>query len=253
VTAAVAAAGLLAGCTGGARGWAGAPAGGVSPVASTAPASAAPAGADPAAADLARGLLPADAFGAGATVVPVSLAELRQRLAAVPGGLGSALAGVHVDPEPCAAALQAAGADLLGVTGLAGEGARTGSGVTAEALVTGAPVASAVGSLGTLADACGTAEVTSPHGTATVGLTRVDLAAAGAPHLGDEAVAVAVTAVLTPAERAPVTVTGLVAAVRDGDRLLLLGTAAPGATPADRTAFASLLQRAYDTESDAFG
>jgi hypothetical protein len=251
VTAALAAAGLLAGCTGGSTTWAGGSAGqavAASPVASTAPA---PAGT--ASGDLARGLLPSDAFGAGAVVVPVSLEQLQQRLAALPGGLPAALSGVEVSPAGCATALEGVAAGLTGITGLAGEGARTGSGGTVEALVTGGPVATAVDTLTSLVSACPQVQVTTPHGTATVDLTAVDLTAAGAADLGDGAAAVEATAVLTPADRAPVTVSGLLAAVRDGDRLLLLGTAAPGATAPDRTSFASLLRQAYDTESHAFG
>src|SRR5438270_5981292 len=82
LAAAFAAAGLLAGCGGGAGApspaWA-APFGAASPAAATAPATTD--------SDLARGLLPADAFGPGATVMPVTLAQLQQHLAAVPGGL----------------------------------------------------------------------------------------------------------------------------------------------------------------------
>jgi hypothetical protein len=231
VTAALAAAGLLAGCTGGSgtSADAGSPLGAASPVAATAPA---PAGA--AAQDLSRGLLAADAFGPGATVRSVTLAELQQQLAAVPGGLGSALAGVQITPPACATALQGLGAGLVGITDLAGEGARTGARGTAEALVR-----STVG-------ACRQAQVTSPHGTATVTLDEVSV-----PALGDGAAAVQATAVLTPADRAPVTVSGLLGLVRDGDRLLLLGTAAPGAAAPDRASFALLLQKAFDTESSA--
>lgn len=256
VTAALATAGLLAGCAGGGASWAHGTAGqpvAASPVAASPVASSAAAPAGTTSADLARGLLPADAFGAGAVVVPVSLEQLQQRLAAVPGGLTAALAGVEVSPPACAAALQSVGAGLAGITGLAGEGARTGSGGTAEALVTGGPVDTAVDTLSSLVGTCPHVQITSPHGSAAVDLTAVDLAAAGAPDLGNGAAAVQATAVLTPADRAPVTVSGLLAAVHDGDRLLLLGTAAPGDTAPDLSSFASLLRRAYDTESHALG
>ena len=92
-------------------------------------------------------------------------------------------------------------------------------------------------------------QVTSPHGTATITLGEVTVQ----PTLGDGAAAVQATAVLTPADRAPVTVSGLLAVVRDGDRLLLLGTAAPGNTAPDRASFMLLLQKAFDTESSALG
>jgi hypothetical protein len=251
VAAALAAAGLLAGCTGGGTGAgggapAGAPPGAAAPVASTAPSPAGSAGT--AGEDLSRGLLPADAFGAGARVVPVTRAQLQQHLAAVPGGLTGALAGVQVTPPECATTLHSVGAGLAGLTDLAGEGARTVDGVTAEALLTGAPVTSAVGTLQDLARSCAHVQVTSPHGTASVTLTEVEV-----PALGDGGAAVQATAVLTPAGRAAKTVSGLLAAVRDGDRLLLLGTAAPGSTAPDHDAFTSLLQQAFDTESHALG
>jgi hypothetical protein len=242
LTAALATAGLLAGCAGGggASATGGAPPGAASPAAATAAAPAGP--------DLARGLLPAEAFGAGATVVPVSLAQLQQQLAAVPGGVTSALAGVQITPPACASALQGLGAGLVGTTGLAGEGARTGHGGTAEALVTGSGVATAAETLRTVAGACSTAQVSSPHGGATVTLTPVTV-----PALGKDAAAVEATAVLTHGDHPPVTVSGLLAAVQDGDRLVLLGTAAPGGSAPDLASFTSLLQRAYDTESHALG
>jgi hypothetical protein len=49
-----------------------------------------------------------------------------------------------------------------------------------------------------------------------------------------------------------VTVSTLLAVVQDGDRALLLGTAAPGGAP-DVTSFTTLLGKAFDTESHAFG
>jgi hypothetical protein len=246
VAAALAAAGLLAGCTGGggtsAAPDAGSPLGAASPVAATAPA---PAGAQ----DLSRGLLPAEAFGPGATVRAVTLGELQQQLAAVPGGLTGALAGVQITQPACVTALQGLGAGLVGITDLAGEGTRTGAGGTAEALVTGSSVTTAVDTLRSTVTACRQVQVTSPHGTATITLDEVTVQ----PTLGDGAAAVQATAVLTPADRAPVTVSGLLAVVRDGDRLLLLGTAAPGNTAPDRASFMLLLQKAFDTESSALG
>jgi hypothetical protein len=252
VAAALAAAGLLAGCTGGggtsAAPDAGAPLGAASPVAATAPA---PAGA--AAQDLSRGLLPAADLAPGATVQQVTLAQLQQQLAAVPGGLTRGLAGVQITPSTCATALEGLGAGLVGVSDMAGEAARTGAGGTAEGLVTGTPVATAVDTLRSTVAACRQVQVTSPHGSATVTLEEVPV-----PSLGDsaspvQATAVQATAVLTPADRAPVTVSGLLAVVRDGDRLLLLGTAAPGTAAPDRASFTSLLTKAFDTESSALG
>jgi hypothetical protein len=215
-------------------------------VAATAPA---PAGA--AAQDLSRGLLAADAFGPGATVRPVTLAQLQQQLAAVPGGLTRAFADVQITPPACAGALQGLGAGLVGITDLAGEGARTGAGGTAEALVTGTPATTAVDTLRSTVAACRQVQVTSPHGTATVTLEEVTLEKVTVPPLGDDAAAVQATAVLTPVDRAPVTVSGLLGVVRDGDRLLLLGTAAPSTAAPDRASFTSLLKLAFDTESSA--
>jgi hypothetical protein len=173
---------------------------------------------------------------------------VQQHLSAVPGGLSGALAGVQVSPSECASALTTLGASVIGVTGMAGEVARTGAVGTAEALVTGGPAATAAGTVRTLVQDCSTVQVSSPHGTAAVTLTSLEL-----PDLGDDSAAVRATAVLTPADRAPVTLTALLAVVRDADRLVLLGTATPGGSAPDSASFLSLLQRAVDTESHAFG
>jgi hypothetical protein len=244
---AVALTGLLAGCTGGtdtsgaSTVGGGAPAGIASPVASTAPA-------PTASADLARGLLPADAFGAGATVVPVTPEQVQQQLSALPGGLAGVLAGIEVSPAPCASALKTVGATLTGVTGMAGEAARTGAGGTAEALVTGGAASTTADTVRTVVRACPTVRISSSHGTADVTLSTVDL-----PALGDDAAAVQATATLTPADRAPITLTALLGVVQDADRVVLLGTATPGGAAPDTTSFVSLLHRAVDTQSHAFG
>src|SRR5687768_7192510 len=154
------------------------------------PPSAEPAAATSAGADLASGLLPAEAFGAGARVLPVSGERLsRGSLASV----GSP-ADVQITPEACTAALQAVPLQQPpAAEDVAAQVAVHGTTYTAELLAVAGPAAELVGRVPELVDQCGQVQVTSPeHGTATVDLATFDV-----PDLGDEAVGIAVTAVAT--------------------------------------------------------
>src|SRR4051812_49496829 len=96
VLASVAAAGLLAGCAGAGKG-----SGGQAAASSTSSAASSSAGSVTGSA-LTKGLLPAAAFGSQATVVGLTLEQLKQTTS----GLGAAAAGLQVSPDSCAAAVQ---------------------------------------------------------------------------------------------------------------------------------------------------
>ncbi|SNS82053.1 hypothetical protein SAMN06893096_108166 [Geodermatophilus pulveris] len=191
------------------------------------------------AADLAAGLLPADAFGPGARVLPVSGQQLLSRAAVLPAGLP---ADVQVTPEACAAVLRAlpAAAEGPAAEDVAAQVAVSGSTYTAELLAVAGPAAGLVGEVPALVGQCPQVQVTAPgHGTATVGLTAFDV-----PDLGDDSVGVAVTVAATGPDGAPVTGAGLLGLVRDGDRVLALATGDRTGAEPDRAAFTALLQQA---------
>ena len=194
--------------------------------------------------DLAAGLLPAEAFGADARVVPVSGERLSH---GAPAAVGS-LAGVQVAPEECAAALQALPVHQLPEAGdVAAQVAVQGTTYTAELLAVAGPAAELVSRVPELVDQCPQVQITSPeHGTATVDLATFDV-----PDLGDGAVGVAVTAVATEAGGAQVTVPALVGLARDGDRVVALATTDREGAEPDRTAFTALLEQAFDAQADA--
>jgi hypothetical protein len=186
-------------------------------------------------------LLPAEAFGAGARVFPVSGERLsRGWLASV----GSP-ADVQITPEACTAALQAVPLQQPpAAEDVAAQVAVHGTTYTAELLAVAGPAAELVGRVPELVDQCRQVQVTSPeHGTATVDLATFDV-----PDLGDEAVGIAVTAVATEPGGAQVTVPALVGLVRDGDRVVALATGDREGAEPDRAAFTALLEEAFDAQ-----
>jgi hypothetical protein len=195
-------------------------------------------------ADLAAGLLPAEAFGPGARVLPLSGEQL-SRGALAPVG---SLAGVQVTPEACTAALQALPVQQPpAADDVAAQVALDGTTATAELLVVAGPAAELVGRVPELVDQCPQVQVSSPeHGSATVDLATFDV-----PDLGDDAVGVAVTAVATEPGGAQVTVPALVGLVRDGDRVLALATGDRAGGEPDRAAFTALLEQAHAAQADA--
>jgi hypothetical protein len=236
---------LLTGCGGGQTGTA--------PAAATHPASAAPAAdtdaADPAAdhADgLAAGLLPADAFGDGATVMAVPLGQLRTMapLAAAP------LAGVDVQPPGCLTALQAMLPRLTAVDDAAVQVARAAGTVSVEALAGPSARVDAVGQLQQLATACSAVDVTAEqYGSAHVSVAPVALPAdSGLP---DRTTVVAITVAAAGADGRSWNGTALAGVVEDGGRVLALAQAAPQGGTVSSASFTDLLQQAYQTQADA--
>ena len=191
--------------------------------------------------DLAAGLLPADAFGADARVLPVSGERLSH------GGLGAigSPADVQVTPESCTAALEALPVPQPpAADDVAAQIAVAGTTYTAELLAVAGPAAQLVGQVPELVEQCPQAQVGAPgHGTATIDLATFDV-----PDLGDDAVGIAVSAAATEPGGALVTVPALVGVVRDGDRVLVLATGDRTGAEPDRAAFTALLEQAVDAQ-----
>ena len=235
----VAGAGLVAGCGGaGGTGGSAAASGTLSPAGSS---SSAPGGSA-----LAKGLLPAAAFGPESTVVGLDLEQLAQK-AGANGGPMAALSGVSITPPECATALQSLLPAVMGVKDAAAQTATGQGSTTVEALVSGGPAATGVATLKQLLTDCASAQVTSPK----LGQASVTVAEVPVGPLGDAAAAVRVTATATPAGHAAMTVPALAGVVQDGNRLLLLGTVGTDGTPPDEAAFTALLQKAASTEHAA--
>ena len=198
--------------------------------------------------DLASGLLPAEAFPDDATVVAVSLEQLR-------AGAGIAALGeaFTITPEECAPAVQGTQPDLDAFDDVTGLSASSPSGVTVEILMRGGPTTAAVDLLAAAVERCPQAQITSPQiGTATVTFEAIPV-----PDLGDGAVALRFTTAVTAPDGTQTTVPALVGAFEDGDRLGVLTALAdprtPNAPAPDATAFAALLEQAYQVQADALG
>ncbi len=193
-------------------------------------------------ADLAAGLLPAEAFGADARVFPVTGEQLLQSALAPAGSL----AGVQVTPEACTAALRALPVHQPpAADDAAAQVAVQGTTYTAELLAVAGPAAQLVGRVPELVDQCPRVQVSGAgHGSATVDLATFDV-----PDLGDDAVGVAVTTVVTESGGGQVTVPALVGLVRDGDRVLALATADRAGGAPDQETFTALLEQAFDVQA----
>lgn len=235
LAAALATAGLVAGC--GASG-----SGGGKTAASSAAASSSSGSVT--GSTLTKGLLPADAFGADATVVGLTLEQLKQSTTSLGGGRA---AGIQVDPPSCAAAVQGTSPNFDQVDDLAAQSATGASGATVEALMTGAPAKGAAEKLRGSAAACPQATVTTPSsGTVTLTFQSIPL-----QKMGDDAAAVQLTTTLSKPDGSKVSVPALLGAVEDHHRLLLLITAGAGGAAPDQGAFTALLEKAYSTQASA--
>ncbi|WP_116450298.1 hypothetical protein [Blastococcus litoris] len=201
-------------------------------------------------ADLASGLLPADAFGADASVVAISPEQLAQG-----AGLAASNAeGLQITPEECAVAVEGTQPDFDDFDDVAAQSATTGSGTTVEVLVRGGPTGDTVGQLEEAAARCPQAQVTSPDiGRATITFEPLEV-----DDLGDGAALLRYTTAVSLPDGTQATVPALIGAVQDGDRVLILmnlETAAlaggGAAAPADPAAFADLLAQAYEAQAAA--
>jgi hypothetical protein len=201
--------------------------------------------------DLASGLLPADAFGPEATVVAISLEQLKQ-------GAGMAAAGaegLQITPQECATAVEGAQPSFDDFGDVVAQSATVGSAATVEVLVRGGPTKNAVDQLAEAAQRCPQAQVTSPQvGQATITFENLPV-----DDLGDGAALLRYTTVVSLPDGTQASIPALIGAVQDGGRLLILmnldaGSTAPGApaaAPRDPAAFADLLAQAYEAQAAA--
>jgi hypothetical protein len=194
--------------------------------------------------DLSAGLLPAEAFGAGAQISPITadqLAAQRDQL----GGLGG-LQDLTITPESCAPAVKQVQPGLDDMDGLAAQTATSGTAATIEVLAEGAAVSGSLDQFASGIQGCPQATITSPQiGTATVTFTPLDV-----PDLGDGSAGLSMSISATGPDNTPITVPLLLGLAIDGDRLVSLTATDPSGAP-DPAAFAQLLQQAYDHQADA--
>ena len=200
--------------------------------------------------DLASGLLPADAFGAEATVVAVTAEQLQQ---------GALLAqanadDVQVTPKDCSAAVAGAQPDFSDFDDVAAEAATIGTQSVVEVLVRGGPVQDVFEQLAGAAERCPSAQVTAPQ----IGQAQLTFENLPVADLGDGATLVRNTVALSLPDGTEATVPTLIAAALDGDRLLMLitvdaGAAAGGAPSAPHSpdAFGALLEQAFEVQAAA--
>ena len=187
--------------------------------------------------DLSAGLLPADAFGAGARATPMTAEEFEQQ-AELGGGLG--LGDVTVTPESCAPALGQVQPGLEDMVGLGAQTVMVGSAVIVEILAEGPGFTDGVAQLAATVETCPQATITAPQiGTATVVFTPLDV-----PELGDGSSALTMTLTLPGPDGQPLTVPLLLAMAADGERLVSLTSTDPTGT-SDPAAFVALVQQAF--------
>lgn len=188
---------------------------------------------------LAAGLLPEDAFGAGAQVAPVTEADVRAGAA-----VGADLSGVTVTPEACAQAIQKSQPSVEDLEDFAAQTATTGTTVVVQLLTVGAP-GDPVTDLAAAVANCPQATLTSPEiGTATITFSALDV-----PDLGDGSAGLSYTTTVTGPDGSQLTIPALIAVAVDGDRLLTLLSTSIGGT-ADTAGFVDLVQQAYEYQAD---
>ncbi|GAB3202000.1 hypothetical protein GCM10027261_38070 [Geodermatophilus arenarius] len=193
--------------------------------------------------DLAPGLLPAEAFGAGAQVTPLTEAQLAQG-AAVAGGTAEDL---QVTPPECGPAVQGTQPSFDEYDDVAAQVAVTGTVTTVQALASGGPAEDALAGFGQQLDRCREVQVSAPQvGTVTIAFAGLDV-----PDLGDGSAGVTYTTTVTGPDGQQLTVPALVGVVQDGDRVVVLLTTDTSGGRPDPTAFTGLLEQAYETQAEA--
>ena len=196
-----------------------------------------------AAGGLAEGLLPAEAFGAGASVIPLSREQLEQG-----AGLAADPEGLTITPESCAAAVEGTQPQIEDYDEVAAQAATVGGVTTVEVLLQGEATEGAVEALVGAAARCPEAQISSPE----LGEAALTFEALDVPAVGDGAAAVRYTTTLTQGGQ-EVSVPALVGLVQDGDRLITLLTIATDGSQLDGAAFASLLEQSFEVQAEALG
>jgi hypothetical protein len=187
-------------------------------------------------------LLPAEAFGPGAQVTPITEQQLEQSAAA-----GASTEGLQVTPPECDQAVQGTQPSFDEYDDVAAQVAVVGTTTTVQALASGGPAEDAVAGFDDQLGACRSVQLTSPEvGTVTVTFDEIDV-----PDLGDGSAGISSTTTATGPDGQQVTVPALVGAVQDGERVVVLVTTDTGGGRLDPTAFTGLLQEAYDTQAQA--
>ena len=214
-----------------------------SPSASSSTSSSAPAEPTEESSRLAAGLLPAEAFGEEATVIPLSREQLRQS-----AGLAADPADLDVTPPICAEVLSGTQPPVDDYEDAAAQGATVGATTTVEVLLEGKVTTRAVETFAQAVESCPEATVNSPElGEATLTFQNLD-----APDVGDAAAVVRYTTTLTQGGQ-EVSVPALAGLVQDGDRLITLLTIATDGSSPDAVAFTSLLEQAFEVQAEELG
>lgn len=242
---------LLAGCGGGGSGSDDA---GASPSEPSSTGSSSSTAAETPATELAGGLLPAEAFGPDARVAALTVEQLR-------AGAGLAAMGedLTISPESCASAVQGTQPDLDAFDAVAGVSATSSSTVVVEVLLQGEATENVLDVISGAAQRCPQAQLGSPEfGQATVTFEQLPV-----PDLGDGAAGLRYTTTIPAPGGTPTTLTVLLGAVQDADRLVVLtslpvptgpaGAPAAGGEEMDAAAFPDLLQQAYKVQAAALG
>ena len=192
---------------------------------------------------LAAGLLPAEAFGEEATVIPLSRQQLRQS-----AGLAADPTDLDVSPQICAEVLSGTQPPVDDYEDVAAQGVTVGATTTVEVLLEGKVTTRAVETLAQAVESCPEAMVSSPElGEATLTFENLD-----APDVGDAVAVVRYTTTLTQGGQ-EVSVPALARLVQDGDRLVTLLTIATDGSSPDAAAFASLLEQAFEVQAEELG
>jgi hypothetical protein len=193
------------------------------------------------AADLAEGLLPAEAFGPDATVVPITPEQLQRGAGLAPG-----TTDLQITPPECAPAVQGTQPDLDAFDDIAAQSATVGTSTTVEVLLRGGPTGGSLDQIDRAVETCPRARITSPQfGTADITFEAVPV-----DEHGDGAAALRFTTVVPQPDGTQVTVPALVGVVQDGDRLVMLLNLSPDGTPPDPEAFTDLLEQAYEAQAE---
>jgi hypothetical protein len=193
--------------------------------------------------ELAAGLLPDEAFGEGATVIPLTREQLRQG-----AGLAADPESLDIEPESCAAAVSGTQPQIDDYDDVAAVSATVGATTTVEVLLQGKATTGSVAALSDAAQNCPEARITSPElGEATLTFENLDV-----PDLGDGVAAVRYTTTVTQGGQ-EVTVPALVGLVEDGDRVVTLLTIATDGSDPDAAAFTSMLEQAFEVQAEELG